>query len=168
MFRIFEPFFRVTARRRATPEEFERSFLSLMKLMMTFLGTHGYLKHEITLMDLKLRKYSASHVNPFRPLIPISSVDEISADEMLHMYVSLESEKRKEEFFGNFRVDEFGRLMPEGYDDQEIDIFPNDVDKDQNSLKKETLDFLDKHRKEMWDAIVLVANLVLTGMKRMG
>jgi len=137
-----------------------------MQLMTAFLGTRGYLKYKIRIMDLKLRKYSASHVNPLRPLTPISSVDEISVDEMLYMYVSLESDTRAEEFFGNFRVDESGRLMPEGYDDQEITIYPDDVDKDEKSLKKEATEFLREHRQEIWQAIVLVANLVLDGMKR--
>jgi len=166
---FFDAFFRARARRQTTPEEFERSFLSLMQLMTAFLGTRGYLKYKIRIMDLKLRKYSASHVNPLRPLTPISSVDEISVDEMLYMYVSLESDTRAtraEEFFGNFRVDESGRLIPEGYDDQEITIYPDDVEKDEKSLKKEAVEFLREHRQEMWQAIVLLANLVLDGMKR--
>jgi hypothetical protein len=158
---FFEDFFRARARKRSTPEEFEKSFLSLMQMTANFLRAQGYLKRDVEFRDLKMGKYSGTHVSPFKPLTPISSVDEIVSDEMLFMYISLKSEKEDEEFFGNFRVDETGSLVPEGYDADKADILPEDVDTDQESLKDKAVDFLKEHVDEIWNTVVLVANLAL-------
>lgn len=158
---FFEDFLRTRARRRLTPEEFEKNFLSLMQMTANFLRAQDLLKRDVEFEDLRMGKYSGTHVSPFKPLTPISSVDEIVPDEMLFMYVSVKSGKENEEFFGNFRVDESGSLIPEGHDGDKADILPDDVATDQESLKDKAVDFLKEHVDEIWNTVVLVANVAL-------
>jgi len=151
---------------RVSPEVFQRRFLSLMQLMIRFLQERSRVKDQVRLLDINLLKYSATDMNPLKPLTPISSLDEILPDEILHIEVTVEQRKRMLLFGGNFRIDEYGRLVSEGYDDQEIDIYPDDVDKDQITLKREVLEFLQEHKKEIWNLVVLSANLVLEILRR--
>jgi len=137
-----------------------------MQLMMRFLQERSKAEDQVRLLDINLLKYSATDTNPLKPLVPVSSLDEILPDETLHIEVTVELQKRVQLFGGNFRIDEYGRLVSEGYDDQETDIYPDDVDKDQKTLKREVLEFLQEHKKEIWNLIVLSANLVLEILRR--
>lgn len=69
-------------------------------------------------------------------------------DEVLSIEVTVERGKRIEVFGGIFRVDEYGRLVSQAYDDQQADICPEDVDEETKSLKKEILDFLKSTRRK--------------------
>lgn len=136
-----------------------------MQSVATFLGHRGYLKDRIHFKDLRFRKYQATHLDPFRPLDKISGIDDISTDELLYIYVNLESERRNEEYFGNFHVDRNGKLRPVGYDDQEIDIYPQDIETDGKTIKKKVETALKEHRDRIWDAVVLIVNMVFEYLK---
>jgi hypothetical protein len=110
-------------------------------------------KVEIGLVRLSLSKYSATEADPFKPLSPVSSVDDILPGEMLFAVASVRYHKRVRVLGGVLRVDRSRRIVPEGSEDQGVEICPPDLEENHTTLRKELLDDLEDNKEHIWNAI---------------
>jgi len=122
-------------------------------------------ERRIEIVDFKLQRYSATEANPLRPPIPVSSLDEVQQDELLLVEATVKEKGREEAVLGIFQVDQLGRLQPVVCDNKEAEVYPDEVSKDK-AITDKIWKFLESHKKDIWQAITLFANLVLEILRR--
>lgn len=131
---------------------FQKRLLSLMRLALTSPKERRSGKVEIGLVRLSLSRYSATEVDPLRPLSPVSSVNDILLGEMLFAVTSVRYHKRVRALGGIFRVDRSRRIVPEGSEDQGVEVHPIDLD-NHKTLRRELLDDLEENKESARELI---------------
>ena len=134
-----------------------------MSAYADYLSRRGYLKNTIDIRSAKLEKYIASR-NPSKPLAPITHIDELFTDEIVHLYICVVSNGKEQSLYGNFFVDAHGGLVPEGFDDDEVDVQPEDV-ANKERLNEKALKALTKEREDIWEAVCFLVGVVIQSMR---
>jgi len=144
-------------------ERFEKIFMSAMNSAFVSLYNAKLLKELMELTTLKIQRSQAT-LNPFQELTYITGPNELTPDALLHIYMSVKVDRDEHSFFGNFRVNEKGYLIPMSYDEEKVDVSLEQIKKDR-TLTEQAIEAVKRNKEKIWDVLITVLNVVLMAIR---